>query len=176
MSPERKTSLSACIPNASPGTSSAPCALELIASEGCGVLLYLRQEGRGIGLYSKLKAYELQEKGLDTYDANVHLGFDPDPREYGIGAQILYDLGVQSMRLLTNNPVKRAGIEGYGLRVTERVPLVIEPNEHNRRYLETKRKRFGHLLDDALAPDERPEAHPQTVTPTEGGPGHAQKP
>ncbi|HOV60383.1 MAG TPA: bifunctional 3,4-dihydroxy-2-butanone-4-phosphate synthase/GTP cyclohydrolase II [Candidatus Hydrogenedentes bacterium] len=151
-------------------------AMELIAREGRGVLLYLRQEGRGIGLFSKLKAYELQEKGLDTYDANVHLGFDPDPREYGIGAQILYDLGIKSMRLLTNNPVKRAGIEGYGLKVTERVPLIVEPNEHNRRYLETKRKRFGHLLDPADVSPRDGAANHTTETPSTGGMEHAQNP
>ena len=123
-------------------------AMEMIAGEGRGALLYLRQEGRGIGLFNKLRAYELQEQGMDTCEANVHLGFDPDPREYGIGAQILYDLGIKSMRLLTNNPAKRAGIEGHGVRITGRVPLVITPNDHNRFYLSTKREKFGHLLGE----------------------------
>ncbi|HPU97363.1 MAG TPA: bifunctional 3,4-dihydroxy-2-butanone-4-phosphate synthase/GTP cyclohydrolase II [Candidatus Hydrogenedentes bacterium] len=144
-------------------------ALELIEQEGCGVLLYLRQEGRGIGLYSKLKAYELQEKGLDTYDANIHLGFEPDPREYGIGAQILHDLGIKSMRLLTNNPVKRAGIEGYGLKVTERIPLIIPPNDYNRRYMETKRRRFGHLLDSEEPANADPRTGSDADTTTNGG-------
>jgi 3,4-dihydroxy 2-butanone 4-phosphate synthase/GTP cyclohydrolase II len=117
-----------------------------IEEEGCGVLVYMRQEGRGIGLLNKLRAYALQDKGLDTVEANVHLGFDPDPREYGIGAQILTDLGVTSMRLLTNNPVKRAGIEGYGLQVKGRVPIEIEPNDTNRKYLTAKKEKLGHLL------------------------------
>lgn len=122
-------------------------ALQMIEKEGCGVVVYMRQEGRGIGLVNKIRAYQLQDNGLDTVEANVHLGFAPDPREYGIGAQILNDLGVQEMRLITNNPVKRAGIEGYGLKVTGRVPIQIPHNEHNRKYLETKRKKMGHLLD-----------------------------
>ncbi|NLF57223.1 MAG: bifunctional 3,4-dihydroxy-2-butanone-4-phosphate synthase/GTP cyclohydrolase II [Candidatus Hydrogenedens sp.] len=126
-------------------------AMTTIDEAGLGVVLYLRQEGRGIGLFNKLRAYELQERGLDTHEANLHLGFDADPREYGIGAQILYDLGVKSMRLMTNNPVKRAGIEGYGLKVSGRVPLVVPPNEHNRFYLQTKMEKFGHLLQDAPA-------------------------
>ena len=121
-------------------------AMAAIQQEGRGAVLYLRQEGRGIGLINKLRAYELQEKGMDTVEANLHLGFDPDPREYGIGAQILYDLGVKGMRLMTNNPVKRAGIEGYGLKVTGRVPIEIAPNEHNRDYLQTKKDKFGHLI------------------------------
>ena len=121
-------------------------AMRLIAEEGCGVLVYMRQEGRGIGLVNKMKAYALQDGGMDTVEANVHLGFDPDPREYGIGAQILADLGVRQMRLLTNNPVKRAGMEGYGLRVTGRVPIEIEPTDLNRRYLQTKKDKLGHLL------------------------------
>ena len=121
-------------------------ALELIEEHGCGVLVYMRQEGRGIGLVNKIKAYALQDQGMDTVEANQHLGFVPDGREYGLGAQILNDLGVHKMRLLTNNPVKRAGIEGYGLTVTGRVPLIIEPNDHNRKYMETKRTKLGHLL------------------------------
>ncbi len=121
-------------------------AMGMIEQEGLGVLVYMRQEGRGIGLVNKIKAYELQDRGFDTVEANVHLGFDPDPREYGIGAQILADLGVTSMRLITNNPVKRTGLEGYGLQVTGRVPIEIPPNEVNERYLNTKRDKLGHLL------------------------------
>lgn len=121
-------------------------ALRMIEETGYGVLVYMRQEGRGIGLVNKVRAYALQDAGMDTVEANVHLGFDPDPREYGIGAQILSDLGVSEMRLITNNPVKRAGIEGYGLKVSGRVPLEIPPNEINRKYLETKREKLGHLL------------------------------
>ncbi|MBP8132234.1 MAG: bifunctional 3,4-dihydroxy-2-butanone-4-phosphate synthase/GTP cyclohydrolase II [Candidatus Hydrogenedentes bacterium] len=121
-------------------------AMQLIEEAGEGVLVYMRQEGRGIGLVNKLKAYALQDQGMDTVEANVHLGFEPDPREYGIGAQILNDLGVRRMQLLTNNPVKRAGIEGYGLEVTGRVPLTTPVNEHNQRYLDTKREKLGHLL------------------------------
>lgn len=123
-------------------------ALRAIEREGNGVLLYMRQEGRGIGLVAKIQAYKLQqERGLDTVEANVHLGFKPDAREYGIGAQILYDLGVRKMRLLTNNPTKRVGLASFGLEIVERVPIVIEPNEVNRRYLETKKLKMGHLLD-----------------------------
>ena len=121
-------------------------AMAMIEREGCGVLVYMRQEGRGIGLVNKIKAYQLQDNGMDTVEANLHLGFDPDPREYGIGAQILNDLGVHRVRLMTNNPVKRAGIEGYGLEVTERVPIEVPPNDINRRYLETKKVKMGHLL------------------------------
>jgi len=121
-------------------------ALDLIAQHGCGALLYLRQEGRGIGLVNKIKAYALQDGGLDTVEANVHLGLAPDPREYGIGAQILADLGITRMKLLTNNPVKRAGLEGFGIAVTGRVPIEIPPNEHNRLYMETKKNKLGHLL------------------------------
>jgi len=123
-------------------------AMQLVAEEGRGVILYLRgHEGRGIGLLHKLAAYNLQDDGLDTVDANVYLGFPPDARDYGVGSQILYDLGVRSMRLLTNNPTKRAGIEGYGLSIIEQVPLSVHPNDENRDYLETKASRLGHTLD-----------------------------
>ncbi len=121
-------------------------AMKMIEEEGRGVIVYMRQEGRGIGLLNKIKAYALQDKGLDTVEANKHLGFDPDPREYGLGAQILADLGVREMRLITNNPVKRAGLEGYGLKVVERVPIIIPPNQHNEKYLKTKKEKLGHLL------------------------------
>lgn len=121
-------------------------AMELIEEAGKGVVVYLNQEGRGIGLMNKIAAYKLQEQGDDTVDANIHLGFQPDERDYGVGAQILRSLGVGKIRLITNNPVKRVGLEGYGLEIVENVPIVIEPNEFNRRYLETKRTRMGHKL------------------------------
>lgn len=121
-------------------------ALEKIAQAGTGVLLYIEQEGRGIGLVNKMRAYALQDKGVDTLDANLQLGFKADARDYGIGAQILVDLGLRKLRLMTNNPGKRDGLEGFELQVTERVPLPISPNEHNARYLETKRVRMGHDL------------------------------
>jgi 3,4-dihydroxy 2-butanone 4-phosphate synthase/GTP cyclohydrolase II len=123
-------------------------ALARVAREGRGVVLYIRgHEGRGIGLLHKLAAYRLQDEGLDTVDANVNLGLPVDSRDYGVGAQILYDLGVRSMRLMTNNPTKRAGIEGYGLSIVEQVPLSIEANEENRDYLNTKASRLGHQMD-----------------------------
>ena len=122
-------------------------AMERIQKEGRGVLLYISQEGRGIGLANKLRAYALQEKGLDTVEANTHLGFRPDEREFGTGAQILHDLGVRQLRLLTNNPKKLTGLQGYGLEVVEQVALRIEPNPHNAKYLEAKRDKMGHLLD-----------------------------
>ncbi|MDO8746613.1 MAG: bifunctional 3,4-dihydroxy-2-butanone-4-phosphate synthase/GTP cyclohydrolase II [Thermodesulfovibrionales bacterium] len=122
-------------------------AMELIKKEGKGVVLYMRQEGRGIGLVNKLKSYELQDKGLDTVEANIKLGFKPDLRDYGIGAQILVDLGVRKMRLMTNNPKKIIGLEGYGLKVVERVPVETKPHEKNIIYLKTKKKKLGHMLD-----------------------------
>jgi 3,4-dihydroxy 2-butanone 4-phosphate synthase/GTP cyclohydrolase II len=121
-------------------------AMELIVAEPCGVLLYMAQEGRGIGLLNKLKAYELQEEGLDTVDANLALGFAADEREWGIGNQILADLGLTTIRLLTNNPKKVSGLQAYGLEVTEQVPIEVPPNEENRRYLAAKRDKLGHRL------------------------------
>jgi 3,4-dihydroxy 2-butanone 4-phosphate synthase/GTP cyclohydrolase II len=121
-------------------------AMQSIAKEGRGVFLYMRQEGRGIGLHNKIRAYALQDNGLDTVDANLQLGFGPDLRDYGIGAQILADLGLHDIRLLTNNPKKVIGLEGYGLKVVQTVPIVTSPTPYNRRYLETKQKKLGHLL------------------------------
>ncbi len=121
-------------------------AMQMIDKEGKGVVLYLNQEGRGIGLMAKIAAYKLQEEGYDTVDANIHLGYDADERDYGIGAQILNKIGVRKMRLMTNNPVKRVGLEGFGLEVTEVVPIEIKPNPYNERYLKTKRERMGHKL------------------------------
>lgn len=121
-------------------------AMRMIDKAGKGVVVYMQQEGRGIGLMNKIAAYKLQEKGLDTVDANVHLGFKPDERDYGCGAQILRELGVRKMRLMTNNPVKRIGLEAYGLEIIENVPIEVTPNEHNIKYLETKQKRMGHNL------------------------------
>jgi 3,4-dihydroxy 2-butanone 4-phosphate synthase/GTP cyclohydrolase II len=123
-------------------------AMEMIEKEGRGVILYMRQEGRGIGLENKLKAYELQDRGLDTVEANIQLGFKPDLRDYGIGAQILVDLGVKNMRLMTNNPKKIVGLEGYGLKVVERVSIETKPHDKNLIYLKTKKKKLGHLLEN----------------------------
>ncbi len=120
--------------------------MELIEQEGRGVIVYLNQEGRGIGLMEKIKAYKLQEEGLDTVEANLHLGHMADERDYGVGAQILQQLGVQQMRLLSNNPIKRIGLEGYGLEVVETIPLEIQPNEYNAFYMQTKKERMGHIL------------------------------
>ncbi|MDQ3072111.1 MAG: bifunctional 3,4-dihydroxy-2-butanone-4-phosphate synthase/GTP cyclohydrolase II [Bacteroidota bacterium] len=119
-------------------------AMEIIEKEGKGVVLYMNQEGRGIGLVNKLMAYQLQETGMDTVEANLHLGFKMDQRDYGIGAQILRDLGISRMRLLSNNPAKRTGIQGYGLEIVEKVPLVMVANSHNEKYLETKKSKMGH--------------------------------
>ena len=121
-------------------------AMEMIEKEGRGAVIYMRQEGRGIGLANKLHAYHLQEKGLDTVEANVALGFAPDLRDYGEGAQILVDLGIRKIRLMTNNPCKIKGLEGYGLKIVERVPIVIPANRHDQRYLETKREKMGHIF------------------------------
>ena len=121
-------------------------AMELIEKEGRGAIVYLNQEGRGIGLMDKIKAYKLQEAGMDTVEANLHLGHKADERDYGVGANILHMLGITKMRLLTNNPTKRVGLEGYGLSITENVPIEIAPNEYNRRYMLTKQQRMGHLL------------------------------
>ncbi len=120
--------------------------MRMIEKEGKGVVLYMNQEGRGIGLFNKMKAYKLQEEGMDTVDANTHLGFLPDEREYGVGAQILHDLGVRKMRLLTNNPVKRVGLEAYGLEIVENVPIEVGVNPYNEKYMRTKKERMGHNL------------------------------
>ena len=122
-------------------------AMELIEKEGKGVVVYMIQEGRGIGLMNKIKAYKLQEEGLDTVDANIELGFDADERDYGVGAQILRELGVGKMRLMSNNPIKRIGLEGYGLEVIENISIEITPNEHNEMYMKTKKERMGHDLE-----------------------------
>lgn len=121
-------------------------AMETIEKEGKGVVVYLNQEGRGIGLMAKIEAYKLQEEGLDTVDANIHLGFDADERDYGVGASILNELGVSKMRLMSNNPVKRVGLEGFGLEIVENVPIEVQPNEYNETYMRTKKERMGHKL------------------------------
>lgn len=120
--------------------------MEMIEKEGKGVVIYMQQEGRGIGLMNKIAAYKLQEQGYDTVDANIHLGFKPDERDYGCGAQMLRHLGVHKMKLMTNNPKKRVGLEAYGLEIVENVPIEIEPNKYDERYLKTKRDRMGHIL------------------------------
>mgnify|MGYP000506279090 CR=1 FL=1 len=120
--------------------------LEMIDAAGKGVVVYMNQEGRGIGLMHKMEAYKLQEEGYDTVDANIHLGFDPDERDYGVGAHILRELGVHKMRLMTNNPIKRVGLEAYGLEIVENVPIETVPNPYNERYLKTKKERMGHTL------------------------------
>jgi 3,4-dihydroxy 2-butanone 4-phosphate synthase/GTP cyclohydrolase II len=144
-------------------------ALRQIEKAGRGVLLYLDQEGRGIGLVNKLKAYALQDQGLDTVEANVRLGFKPDLRDYGIGAQILRDLGVRKMRLLTNNPKKIIGLEGYGLEVVERVSIEMPPTERNRAYLITKRDKLGHLLTFSAPAPVRKGAKPARGAGRRGG-------
>lgn len=126
-------------------------AMQIVEKEGKGVVLYINQEGRGIGLLNKLKAYKLQEQGLDTVEANLQLGFKMDERDYGVGAQILRDLGVCKMKLITNNPTKRAGLIGYGLEIADTVPLQVKPNQHNQKYLDTKKQKMGHDLKDLLA-------------------------
>ena len=121
-------------------------AVQTIEKEGKGAIIYLNQEGRGIGLMEKMKAYKLQEEGMDTVDANICLGHKADERDYGVGAQILRQIGIGKMRLLTNNPVKRVGLEAYGLEITESLPLEIEPNPYNLKYMRTKKERMGHTL------------------------------
>jgi 3,4-dihydroxy 2-butanone 4-phosphate synthase/GTP cyclohydrolase II len=142
-------------------------AMEMIQAEGRGVFLYMRQEGRGIGLLNKIKAYHLQDRGLDTVEANTQLGFRADERDYGIGAQILKDLRLSKIRLLTNNPRKRVGISGFGLEVVERVPLEVPANPRNQRYLETKRSKLGHMLSLAGSHFE-PGARQERLTGTGG--------
>ena len=122
-------------------------AMQMIDKEGKGVVLYMSQEGRGIGLMNKIKAYKLQENGLDTVEANLHLGFKADERDYGVGANILHELGVRNMRLITNNPMKRIGLEGYDLKIVENVPVEVAPNQYNRFYMHTKKARMGHVLN-----------------------------
>ncbi|MFY0628561.1 MAG: bifunctional 3,4-dihydroxy-2-butanone-4-phosphate synthase/GTP cyclohydrolase II [Reichenbachiella sp.] len=121
-------------------------AMEMVEKEGKGVIVYMNQEGRGIGLLNKLKAYKLQEEGLDTVEANIKLGFQGDQRDYGVGAQILHDLGVNKINLITNNPTKRVGLMGYGLEIVENIPIEVKPNPHNQKYLETKRDKMGHSI------------------------------
>jgi 3,4-dihydroxy 2-butanone 4-phosphate synthase/GTP cyclohydrolase II len=121
-------------------------AMEMVAKEGKGVVIYLSQEGRGIGLLNKIKSYKLQEEGMDTVQANIKLGFGEDERDYGIGANIMRELGLGKIKLISNNPVKRAGLEGYGIKIVETIPLVIPPNPYNEFYLETKANKMGHNL------------------------------
>jgi len=121
-------------------------AMEMVEKEGKGVVIYLSQEGRGIGLLNKIKSYKLQEEGIDTVQANLKLGFGEDERDYGIGASIMRELGLGKIRLISNNPVKRAGLEGYGIKIVETIPLVIQPNPYNEFYLETKANKMGHIL------------------------------
>ena len=122
--------------------------MEMIEKEGRGAIIYLNQEGRGIGLMDKIRAYKLQEEGLDTVDANLHLGHAADERDYGVGAQIINMLGIRKMRLMTNNPVKRKGLEGFGLEVVENVPIEVPTTPYNQRYMETKKTRMGHELHE----------------------------
>ena len=133
--------------------------MRVIQAEGKGAILYMRQEGRGIGLVNKMKAYQLQDTGYDTVEANEKLGFQADLRDYGIGAQILYDLGIRKIRLMTNNPRKIAGIEGHGLEVVERKPIQVPPHKENLRYLQTKRTKLGHLLMDDLSLSDEEDEH-----------------
>jgi 3,4-dihydroxy 2-butanone 4-phosphate synthase/GTP cyclohydrolase II len=123
-------------------------AMQMIEEAGKGVIVYIKQEGRGIGLMNKIKAYKLQEEGLDTVDANLHLGFKADERDYGVGAQILRSIGVTKFKLMSNNPVKRIGLEAYNLTIVENVPLIVKPNPYNRFYMETKKNRMGHELQE----------------------------
>ena len=120
--------------------------MQMVENEGKGLILYMNQEGRGIGLLNKLKAYKLQEEGFDTVEANLRLGFKSDERDYGVGAQILRDLGISKMRLISNNPKKRAGLDGYGLEIIDTVPIEVQPNQHNEKYLSTKRDKMGHNI------------------------------
>ncbi|MCB9000228.1 MAG: bifunctional 3,4-dihydroxy-2-butanone-4-phosphate synthase/GTP cyclohydrolase II [Bacteroidales bacterium] len=146
---------SSCVTGDIFGSSRCDCgtqlhkAMEMIDKNGTGVIIYLNQEGRGIGLFNKIKAYKLQEQGVDTVDANLKLGFNEDERDYGVGASMMHSLGLGKIRLISNNPVKRAGLEGYGIKIVENIPLVIPPNEHNKFYLETKRDKMGHFLNIA---------------------------
>jgi 3,4-dihydroxy 2-butanone 4-phosphate synthase/GTP cyclohydrolase II len=121
--------------------------MRMIENAGQGAIIYMNQEGRGIGLFNKIKAYSLQEHGRDTVEANLDLGFEIDERDYGVGASILRELGLGKVRLITNNPIKRAGLEGYGISIVDNIPLIIPPNEHNEFYLKTKKNKMGHLLE-----------------------------
>ncbi len=146
---------SSCVTGDIFGSSRCDCgtqlqeAMKMIEKEGQGVIIYLNQEGRGIGLFNKIKAYKLQEEGMDTVDANIKLGFHEDERDYGVGASMMHALGLGKVRLISNNPVKRKGLEGYGIQIVENIPLIIEPNKHNKFYLETKRDKMGHFLNIA---------------------------